>query len=316
MTFVTFFLIPYWRKIKITIGLYEIMTTQEIKEKYTCLNYLGQPVKKTRNCYLYHVPWREDKTPSLSVTLNGKGWHDLAKGHHGSVIDLVMRCLNTTSVKRACEEIERQASLSSSFSQQISEDGEKNKEQRFTKFEVVKLQSPGLFAYLYSRKIDLQIAKQFLQEAHYSFKEVDDGRYLYALAYANDKGGYELRGAPYKGKPEGYKGGTSPKAITTHLAHPKAATIVFEGFMDMLSFATLCGKVRHNYIVLNSIVNAPAAIEVLRFISSKIYLCLDNDKGGNDATAFIQNAVPTAIDIRSRFAPAKDVNDFLINKQP
>ena len=72
------------------------MTIQEIKEKYTCLDYLGQPIKKTRNCYLYHVPWREDKTPSLSVTLNGKGWHDLAKGHHGSVIDLVMRCLNTS----------------------------------------------------------------------------------------------------------------------------------------------------------------------------------------------------------------------------
>ena len=290
------------------------MTTQEIKEKYTCLDYLGQPVKKTRNCYLYHVPWREDKTPSLSVTLNGKGWHDLAKGHHGSVIDLVMRCLNTTSVKRACEEIERQASLSSSFSQQISEDGEKNKEQRLTKFEVVKLQSPGLFAYLYSRKIDLQIAKQFLQEAHYSFKEVDDGRYLYALAYANDKGGYELRGAPYKGKPEGYKGGTSPKAITTHLAHPKAATIVFEGFMDMLSFATLCGKVRHNYIVLNSIVNAPAAIEVLRFISSKIYLCLDNDKGGEETTAWLLQHLPKAKDIRYKFAHYKDVNEYLTRR--
>ena len=291
------------------------MYIQEIKEKYTCLDYLGQPVKKTRNGYLYRAPWREDKTPSLSVTDNGRGWHDLATGEHGSVIDLVMRCLNTNDVRLACEEIERQDPASFSFSQPfMKENGEKKKEGGFTKFEVVKLQSPGLFAYLYSRKIDLKIAKQFLQEAHYSFKDGDS--YLYALAYANDKGGYELRGAPYKGKPEGYKGGTSPKAITTHLAHPKAATIVFEGFMDMLSFATLCGKVRHNYIVLNSIVNAPAAIEVLRFISSKIYLCLDNDKGGNDATAFIQNAVPTAIDIRSRFAPAKDVNDFLINKQP
>ena len=281
------------------------MTTQEIKEKYTCLNYLGQPVKKTRNCYLYHVPWREDKTPSLSVTLNGKGWHDLAKGHHGSVIDLVMRCLNTTSVKRACEEIERQASLSSSFSQQISEDGEKNKEQRFTKFEVVKLQSPGLFAYLYSRKIDLQIAKQFLQEARYSFKEVDDGRYLYALAYKNDKGGYELRSSVYKGC-------TAPKGITTHFGRENAPTVVFEGFMDMLSFATLCGEVRHNYIVLNSIVNAPVGIELLHSVSGKVLLCLDNDEAGDDTTKHMLDALPSATDIRNRFVPAKDVNDYLI----
>ena len=291
------------------------MTIQEIKEKYTCLDYLGQPIKKTRNCYLYHVPWREDKTPSLSVTLNGKGWHDLAKGHHGSVIDLVMRCLNTTSVKRACKELERQSPLSSSFSQPLLGDGEKKKEQRFTKFEVVKLQSPGLFAYLHHRKIDLQIAKQFLQEARYSFKEVDDDRYLYALAYANDKGGYELRGAPYKGKPEGYKGGTSPKAITTHLAHPKAATIVFEGFMDMLSFATLYGKVRHNYIVLNSIVNKEAALEVLKTSQNQVYLCLDNDRGGGDTTSWFLQQLPLAKDIRQRFAPAKDVNEFLVNKK-
>lgn len=281
------------------------MTIQEIKEKYTCLDYLGQPIKKTRNCYLYHVPWREDKTPSLSVTLNGKGWHDLAKGHHGSVIDLVMRCLNTTSVRRACEELERQAPISSSFPQQISEYREKIKEQRFTKFEVVKLQSPGLFAYLHHRKIDLQIAKQFLQEARYSFKEVDDDRYLYALAYANDKGGYELRSSIFKG-------GTTPKTITTHWLVDGASVVVFEGFMDMLSFATLCGKVRHNYIVLNSTVNAPAAIDVLRSISGKVLLCLDNDETGDDTTSQMLDVLSSAVDIRSRFAPEKDVNDYLI----
>ena len=284
------------------------MTIQEIKEKYTCLDYLGQPIKKTRNCYLYHVPWREDKTPSLSVTLNGKGWHDLAKGHHGSVIDLVMRCLNTTSVKRACKELERQSPLSSSFSQPLLGDGEKKKEQRFTKFEVVKLQSPGLFAYLHHRKIDLQIAKQFLQEARYSFKEVDDDRYLYALAYANDKGGYELRSSIFKG-------GTTPKAITTHWHVDGASVVVFEGFMDMLSFATMTEGVKHNYVVLNSCSMKESALEVLKTLQNQIYLCLDNDKGGDDATAFLLDALPSAIDIRNRFAPAKDVNEYLMNKK-
>lgn len=182
------------------------------------------------------------------------------------------------------------------------DDGEKKKEDSFTKFEIIKLQSKGLFAYLYQRKIDLQIAKQFLKEAHYSFKEGDS--YLYALAYANDKGGYELRSKLYKG-------GSSPKWITTHLGIGNAPTVVFEGFFDMLSFATLCGEVRHNYIVLNSIVNVPAAIEVLRSMECKVLLCLDNDQGGNDATRQMTDALPSAIDIRSRFAPAKDVNEYL-----
>lgn len=278
------------------------MTIKDIKDKYTCLDYLGKPVKKTKNGFLYRAPWREDTHPSLSVTANGKGWHDLATGAHGSVIDLVMHSLNTTDVCRACEEILRHDPGSFSFFQPMLDDGEKKKEDSFTKFEIIKLQSKGLFAYLYQRKIDLQIAKQFLKEAHYSFKEGDS--YLYALAYANDKGGYELRSKLYKG-------GSSPKWITTHLGIGNAPTVVFEGFFDMLSFATLCGEVRHNYIVLNSIVNVPAAIEVLRSMECKVLLCLDNDQGGNDATRQMINALPSAIDIRSRFAPAKDVNEYL-----
>jgi 5S rRNA maturation endonuclease (ribonuclease M5) len=281
----------------------EIMNIQQIKEKYTCLDYLGQPVKKTRNGYLYRAPWREDTHPSLSVTDNGRGWHDLATGEHGSVIDLVMRCLNTNDVRLACEEIEHQDPASFSFSQPVKSDGEKEKETSFTKFEVMKLQSKGLFAYLHSRKVNINIAKQFLQEAHYSFKDGDS--YLYALAYANDKGGYELRSSFYKGS-------TSPKGITTHWLNDGAPVVVFEGFIDMLSFATMCGSVKHNYIVLNSIVNKEAALEVLKTSQNQVYLCLDNDRGGDDTTSWFLQQLPLAKDIRQSFAPAKDVNDYLL----
>ena len=185
----------------------------------------------------------------------------------------------------------------------------------FYSFSLVPLQSRGLYAYLTKRKVNTSIARQFLQEAHYSFQERTDGRYLYALAYQNDRGGYELRGAPYTGNPDGFKGGTSPKGITTHLDRENAPVVVFEGFFDMLSFATLCGEVRHSYIVLNSIVNTPAAIEVLRSMGGKVYLCLDNDEGGEKATRQMLDALPTVIDYRSHFAGHKDVNEFLCSKR-
>lgn len=282
------------------------MTIKAIKEQYTCLDYLGQPLKKTANGYLYRAPWRTDTHPSLSVTENGRGWHDLATGDHGSVIDLVMRCLNTNDVRRASEEIERHDPSSFSFSQPITSDCEKKKESVFTKFEMVKLQSKGLFAYLYSRKVNIDIAKQFLQEVHYSFRDGDS--YLYALAYGNDKGGYELRSSFYKG-------GTSPKGITTHLCQENAPVVVFEGFFDMLSFATLCGGVKHNYVVLNSIVNAPEGIEALRNYEGSIYLCLDNDNPGRETTMLMKKHLPSAQDVSCRFAPYKDVNDYLTNKK-
>lgn len=284
------------------------MNIKQIKEKYTCLDYLGEPVKRTSHGFLYRAPWRTDAHPSLSVTANGRGWHDMATGEHGSVVDLVMRCLNTRDVRRACEELAQHVPDSFSFSQPIfEENGEKKKEGGFTRFEVMKLQSKGLFAYLYQRKVHVDIAKQFLQEAHYSFRQGDDS-YLYALAYPNDKGGYELRSSKYKG-------GTSPKGITTHWHIDGAPVVVFEGFFDMLSFATLCGGVKHNYVVLNSIVNVDAAINAIAGRCRTTYLCLDNDNAGMDTTGEIQNAIADAIDIRDHFAPYKDVNDYLMNKK-
>ena len=282
------------------------MNAKQIKDKITCLDYLGKPLRKTgAGWFLYRCPWREDNHPSLNVTPNGKVWHDLATGAKGGIIELVMACLNTRDLSRVCAEFD-----SSSFSMSSTVfDCEKKEEVEttaFRSFNVVPLQSKGLYAYLTKRCIKTHIARQFLQEAHYSFQPREDGKYLYALAYPNDKGGYELRS-------EFYKGGTSPKGITTHLGMKNAPTVIFEGFFDMLSFATLCGAVKHNYIVLNSIVNAPAAIEVLRSMGGKVLLCLDNDEGGGKATRQMIDALPSAVDIRIRFAPAKDVNEYLIS---
>lgn len=280
------------------------MNIKEIKEKYTCLDYLSERVvRKTASGYLARAPWRDDKHPSLTITLNGKGWHDLSTGTHGSVIDLVMLDLNC-DIARACEELERRNPSFSLPQLSIESDGGREKE-TFSRFDVVPLKSRGLFAYLHQRGINIDIAKRFLVEAHYSTRQPDDGTYIYILGYPNDKGGYELRNAFRKLS-------KAPKSITTHHNIENAPTVVFEGFFDMLSFATLCGEVRHNYLTLNSIVNVDAAIETLKLTDNKVFLCLDNDKGGDDATAKMLDALPSAIDIRSRFAPAKDLNEYLL----
>lgn len=282
------------------------MNIQQIKDKYTCLDYLGKPLKKTSSgWHIYRCPWKDDLHPSLNVSPNGRVWRDLSSDLEGGIVELVQTCLNTKDFKAVCAAFDP----SSSFSMSKTLDGKKEKEIKcstFASFEAVPLQSRGLYAYLSKRKIDISIAKQFLQEAHYGFEARTDGRYLYALAYANDKGGYELRS-------ERYKGGTSPKGITTHLTLPNAPVVVFEGFMDMLSFATLCGSVRHNYVVLNSTAMKESAIDVLRSYVGKIYLALDNDQGGEDATRWLLQQLPGAQDIRHKFAPYKDVNEYLCN---
>lgn len=282
------------------------MNIAEIKDKYTCLDYLGdRVVRKVANGFLARAPWREDANPSLTVTPNGRGWHDLTTGQHGSVIDLVMLHHGVT-MEGACEILLR-ANPHFSFPQHLSEYGGGREKGAFTRFDVVPLQSRGLFAYLHKRCVNIEIAKRFLKEAHYSTKDPDDGTYLYALAYGNDKGGYELRNS-LKGLSKLAK---APKGITVHLDRENTPTVVFEGFMDMLSFATLCGGVKHNYVVLNSTAMVASGIEVLKTLQNQVYLALDNDDGGESATKEILAAIPGAIDIRSRFAPCKDVNDYL-----
>ena len=291
------------------------MNIKEIKDKYTCVDFLGEPVKRTSSGYLYHSPYREDRHPSLSVTADGRGWHDLATGEHGSVIDLVMRCLNTTDVKCAIEAIEAKTPFSFSQQNALMADADKRKkESGFKSLQIVPLHSRSLLDYLEKRGIDPGIARKFLKEAHYSFNEgAGKGKY-YALAYPNDKGGVELRNLRFKGS-------KAPKGITTHFTQEnapegaeKGSCVVFEGVFDMLSFATLTNGVKHDYVTLNSVVNADAAIDVLKNYDGNIYLALDNDQAGRAATAKILAALPYAQDIAERYAPHKDINDYLLDK--
>ena len=286
------------------------MNIEQIKANKTCLDYLGKPLKKTSaGWHVYRCPWRKDTHPSLTVSPDGHVWHDLSTGNRGGIIELMQMCLNTKDFKVLCAVFN-----SSSFLPSRVFDNEKEKDiecSRFTSFFLTPLQSRGLYAYLTKRRINTTIARKFLKEAHYSFEERTDGRYLYALAYPNNLGGYELRGAPYSSNPDGFKGGTSPKGITTHWHIEGAPVVVFEGFFDMLSFATLCSEVRHNYLTMNSISMKDEAIEALKPLRNQIFLCLDNDEGGERATRMMLDALPLAIDIRGRFAPCKDVNEYL-----
>lgn len=47
--------------------------------------------KRQGNWYVCKVPWREDRSPSLGVSLSTGRWKDFASGEHGDMIDLSMK---------------------------------------------------------------------------------------------------------------------------------------------------------------------------------------------------------------------------------
>src|SRR5699024_9685340 len=70
----------------------------------------------------------------------------------------------------------------------------------------------------------------------------------YGIGFKNDLGGFEIRN-PY------FKASSSPKGITTMNNNTKEA-IVFEGFMDFLSFKTIhqhAPKNQFDFVILNSV---------------------------------------------------------------
>lgn len=165
------------------------------------------------------------------------------------------------------------------------------------------LRHPALVGYLSSRGIVPSVAAAFCREVRYEV----NGRAFFAVGFRNDAGGWELRS-------ERFKGGSSPKHITT-VDNRSDTVIAFEGFMDFLAYLSLKHpeRLRIDAAVLNSVVNLPKAVP---FISQHpvIHAFFDNDEAGRKATADLIRLCPRSeiIDQRHFYSGYKDVNDYLI----
>lgn len=165
------------------------------------------------------------------------------------------------------------------------------------------LRHPALIGYLVSRGIVPSVAAAFCREVRYEV----NGRAFFAVGFRNDAGGWELRS-------ERFKGGSSPKHITT-LDNRSDTVIAFEGFMDFLAYLSLKHpeRLRIDAAVLNSVVNLPKAIP---FLSRHpvIHAFFDNDEAGRKTTSDLIRLCPRSeiIDQSHFYSGHKDVNDYLI----
>lgn len=173
------------------------------------------------------------------------------------------------------------------------------------------LTNPVLLDYLEERGIPPEIAKKTCKEVHFQNK----GKWYFAVAFANRSGGYEIRNKYLKGS-------ISPKEVT-HIRNGSDRCIVFEGFMDYLSYLTL--KAAHpanrrpagdapDYIVLNSVSNAGKAIPILREYKSGLCL-LDNDLAGKQAFREMAEAGCPVIDKSDCYRAYNDLNDYLLDRK-
>jgi DNA primase len=262
------------------------------------------PFKISHGSAIYFSPLRNEKTPSFSIDLQKNVWYDFGIGEGGNLIGLVMK-LNSVNVSEALELINSAASLGyKPFEFKMPVNAEEKS--KIVIVQIIEISHPALLVYLTNRKVSIRIARHFLKEVHYILY----GKKFFALAFKNDLGGYELRNS-------GFKGGNSPKWFTTIPGTDTSKLMVFEGFMDFLSWCTFYNKIpAGETVILNSLSFLPR-IKTLLLNAREVNLFLDNDPAGSAAAQKIRLWCVKVKDWAPIIYPDhKDFNDFLMKKNP
>ena len=172
------------------------------------------------------------------------------------------------------------------------------------KLEIISVQSltnPYLLRYIAERGISLSVANRCCSEIRYN----NTNRTYYAIGFANDAGGWEIR-SPY------FKGCIAPKAITT-ISKGTDVLQIFEGFMDFLSWQTLNPSSTSDTIVLNSLALLPRIQEKIRGYK-QVESFLDNDEAGRKSFDVLKQFYPSIIDGSVRYRTHKDLNEWLVTQ--
>lgn len=257
-----------------------------------------EPTKENERRGMYCSPLREEKNASFSVDYIRNVWFDHGLNKGGSIIDLVAQMKNC-SVGEAIAKLEELNPDCFSFQRNI--DSQKD-DPSISIQKIMPLTHQSLLQYLDERCINLDIAKESCQEIYYSVANKN----YFAIGFKNNSGGFELRNKYFQG--------CTNKDITiyTCIDNKSDTCIVFEGFIDYLSFLTLrdIDKPKVNAVILNSVSNLSKAIGFIKS-HSKIYCFLDNDEAGRKAALEIKKTCLTVIDKSSDYSKYKDLNDYL-----
>lgn len=267
----------------------------------------------------YQSPIRDgDSDPSFKVDVILNAWFDHGLGKGGNTLDLAIE-LHRSSVSEALAHLERTRlysphthrtlpanirSANFSSTKRKTPAGEKENNPSFELLEQKPLQHPALLQYLDKRGINPNVARKYLSQI--DFKRPQSRSRYFALGYPAGNG-YEARNALFKG----FVG--SKKDITLHSKADSPLLLVFEGFMDFLTYLTIkeLQEAEGSVIVLNSGNMRARALPYIKDDRySEIRLYLDNDDMGDETVRYFLahgNSEHIA-DMRSHYASYSDLN--------
>jgi Toprim-like/CHC2 zinc finger len=275
-----------------------------------------EPSKIRNNDYWYKSPLRDEQTASFKVNRKLNVWYDHGIGKGGDLIDFgkeYFRCttsellqkLSTDNAETFLFHQQEKPKLINIFNDISAGEKKKDGEAKILVTDSRVISDSRLIGYLQKRNIPLEVARQYCHEVDfllYNKKQT-------AIGFKNDKGGYELRCAYFKGS-------SSPKAISFIDVEARSLN-VFEGFFDFLSYKAMTQKVAEpppNILVLNSLAFFQRSWELMEK-HERVSLYLDRDEAGVKLTKEALERNPEKFTDQSiLYKNYKDLNDWL--KQP
>ncbi|WP_175623364.1 toprim domain-containing protein [Chryseobacterium schmidteae] len=260
------------------------------------------PTKQNEKEAWYLNPFASESQASFKLDRRLNAWYLHSEGIGGNNTDFMRKYLNA-SVKEVLEWVEKQ-NFSSFQNQNVPYQKFENLPKTYEIIEIKNVQHPALLEYLIERKVQNQT--EFLNEIHYQ----NNNKNYFGLGFKNDSGGYEIRNK--------YSKICLAKKDISSIENGSDSLRVFEGFFDFLSFKNVesfLEKRPSDYIILNSVSmvsNIKNALENYK----NIELYFDNDEAGNRAVEMIKNENQNAEDCRILYSDFKDLNDWLIHKNP
>ena len=265
----------------------------------------------------YHSPIRSgDQTPSFKVNRPKNIWYDHGLDEGGDVIALVctLRKVTVSEALAIIESLERQG-LPQIKNAPVDEIN--NPRTFYTtqgvvpETKILKVQDikhPALMDYLQQRCIDRSLAKKFLKEVHY--QRVMSLQNYFTLGWPNGQG-FDTRNAYFKG----FVG--TGKSISTLNMEGNESVLIFEGFLDFLSYVGYRREVpkKEGVLILHSTALKRQAVKAIKqYDIKRVQLFMDHDDVGRSCNVFFLKSLLgyEVQDCSELYAGYKDVNEWYV----
>lgn len=288
----------------IAIRAREIKDTLSLVDLLSRLGY--EPVKIYGKERKYLSMLRDsDTTPSFSVDENLGVWYDHGLGKGGNIIDFGLAYWRLP-FPETLEKIVQVCGADLPRNNAHHVTGRKRSAVKIPNYKIEDIKPLGnntvITAYLQYRGI-WEVAKLHLKEVYYFIEDQKKQRkYFFAAGWQNELGSWEVRNKHFQAS-------LGHKAISFIPGH-EDRLVMFEGFLNYLSWRTENPLQSDSVIVLNSISLLQMGIKKARDFG-EIGLFFDRDKSGHTATLELIRVLPQAVDHSAIYDGYNDYNDKL-----